>query len=337
MKRSVLAIVLLTSAALGAQAAPDFSGVFLLSALKGTNENWKSVPPQILEVKQSPDAISITVMLNGEAAEIHASLNGQKSGDLQGQVKGNNLILSAGEIPKQPNGIDRRVEEKWELSTDSRKLTIRRKVQMGTAPDLNETETYDRQPSLEAAQAAASSAAGRCDQTFTQRLPAGVEPSPSNAVSLGRTQFLQLTRCVSFSANLSGNFLRGLRRSGDATHATFRINGKQISEFSEDVDLTVELSNLCLTGQGLLRPVILTGAADHFQNLRFLARWMGTEQRELGELKSELTQQYWPEFEAPWTYYRMPIPAKGIPLTDTLEVTIFTSDAKQLGCIRGHL
>ena len=68
-----------------------------------------------------------------------------------------------------------------------------------------------------------------------------------------------------------------------------------------------------------------------------MVRWLGAEPRDIGEVPSESLREPWREKNVPSDFYRMQIPAKDIPLTDELEVLIFSKDGEQLACLKGHL
>lgn len=51
----------------------------------------------------------------------------------------------------------------------------------------------------------------------------------------------------------------------------------------------------------------------------------------------ELVAEPWQEIRPPYRFYRLQIPAQGVPLTDDLEVYIFMQDGIQIGCINGHI
>jgi hypothetical protein len=68
-----------------------------------------------------------------------------------------------------------------------------------------------------------------------------------------------------------------------------------------------------------------------------MVRWLGSEQKDYGEVQAEFRHQPWREDKAPEDFYRMTISARGIPLADELEVTIFSGDGRELACIEGRL
>ena len=68
-----------------------------------------------------------------------------------------------------------------------------------------------------------------------------------------------------------------------------------------------------------------------------MVRWMGKRERDLGEVQAEFLSEPWRELSPPQRFYRMHIPAEDIPLTDDLEVLIFSKSGEQLACVKGHL
>lgn len=68
-----------------------------------------------------------------------------------------------------------------------------------------------------------------------------------------------------------------------------------------------------------------------------MVRWLGTKEKDFGELPSEFFYEPWREFSYPAPYYRMHVPADDIPITDDLEVVIFASSGEELACLKGHL
>jgi hypothetical protein len=68
-----------------------------------------------------------------------------------------------------------------------------------------------------------------------------------------------------------------------------------------------------------------------------MVRWLGAEQKDLGEVESDFRYEPWRESLTPMVFYRMRIPAQDIPLTNDLEVVIFSKTGEQLACIKGHL
>ena len=58
---------------------------------------------------------------------------------------------------------------------------------------------------------------------------------------------------------------------------------------------------------------------------------------DLETIDGKLLQDPWPELSTSENFFRLEIPAKGIPLDDSLEVHISNREGKQLGCILGHI
>ena len=71
--------------------------------------------------------------------------------------------------------------------------------------------------------------------------------------------------------------------------------------------------------------------------LRFRVKWAGSSIRDLGEVEPEIVSEPWTELRAPEKVYRVEIPSKGVPLSDSLEVRILTKAGNQIGCISGHI
>jgi hypothetical protein len=82
-----------------------------------------------------------------------------------------------------------------------------------------------------------------------------------------------------------------------------------------------------------------TGARqpEAVHDLRFTVRWLGAQQQDLGEIRSEFLHEPLREQAAPEAFYRMRIPAQDVSLTDDLEVSIFSQSGEQLACVKGHI
>lgn len=66
-----------------------------------------------------------------------------------------------------------------------------------------------------------------------------------------------------------------------------------------------------------------------------MVRWMGAEKKDLGEVPAEFRYEPMRETNPAVAFYRMRIPAQGIPLTAELEVLVFAKSGEQLACIKG--
>jgi hypothetical protein len=347
VKRFVLSLVLLVAHCALAQAAPlDFSGVFLRTTLIGEQKHREIAPPRILEVKQATGEITIAVNQGRETAEVHLALDGKKSNGVQARLNGKSLVLKKVLSPKQPGNIlgtftPTIVEEKWQLSPDSQQLTVARKFETPSVRSWTESETYVRQPSMAVARAKAESTASACNQLsdFFTAANAKVKVKKwryQEGTFLGDTELQSLTRCALYTADLSGKFFKDLEQSAGSNQADFRKSGKIVSTFADDVVLEVEpTTDICSQVGIWAQP--RTEATDEVRDLRFMVRWMGPEVQDLGEVKSEFLNEPWAELQRPRVFYRMQIPAKGIPLSDDLEVLIFSKGGEQLGCVKGHI
>jgi hypothetical protein len=154
---------------------------------------------------------------------------------------------------------------------------------------------------------------------------------------LGGTFLERLTSSVLYDAVLSGKFFKDLEWTGESGHGGFRKNGQAVSKYTGDVVLEVaphpQFFSDELGGWERIGPE----PPDAALKLRFMVRWLGAEQRDLGEVESGFLYEPWRELLTPTAFYRLRIPAQDIPLTDDLEVLIFAKGGEQLACIKGHI
>jgi len=345
VKNIYVALIVLVSASTFAQTAPDFSGIFVRTELVDGRKHLEVAPPRILEVRQVSREITITVTQNRETTEVHVSLNSKTANPIRAYFNGDVLVLKNSTMrASQTPGIltPVTVEEKWKLFPDSR-LTVQRKFVFAQrySPDWTETETYARQSSMAAARAIADPAANKCNQLSNFFAEAESREKVkkqeySEGVWLGDTELQRLSRCVWYSADLSGKFFKDLKRSGPAAHIEFSKSGEPVSVFTDDVVLEIEpIANICsMVGIWSQKK---TESTEEVHDLRFMVRWMGKEAKDLGELESAFHYEPWQEAGPSRVFYRIQIPAKDVPLSDELELTIFTKSGEQLGCIKGHL
>jgi hypothetical protein len=345
VKNISVAFVVLVSASTLAQTAPDFSGIFVRTELIDGHKHRVVAPPRILEVRQALGEITITVTQNRETAEVHASLDGKKSNHIWAYLKGDVLVLKNSTMqPGQTPDILTPVtmEEKWMLSSESRQLTVQRKyVVAQLLPDWTETETYARQSSMEAARSIADSAANRCNQlsdflSDAESRGKVKKKEYNEGVWLGDTELQRLTRCVLYTADLPDKFFKDLKRSGPSSQIEFSKSGEPVFALTEDVVLEIEpIANICsMVGVWSQKK---TESMEEVHDLRFMVRWMGKEVKDPGEVASVFRYEHWMELEPSRAFYRIRISAKDVPLSDELELTIFTKSGEELGCIRGHM
>lgn len=343
----LITVLLLASSSL-AQAKVDFSGIFLRTqnSFRGHSE---PAAPRILEITQAADDVVVAATQNGETAVVHYRLN-QKSEAVQAHLKGDELVLK-GTVKRQwPEfglgmglfwpGVAANVEEKWTLSADSQQLVIRTKENIGGIRSDLDTH-YAREPSLEAARAAADLAAKKnCETTApiaTLRSQKETTRKYDQGVNLGFAHFVEITRCVVYDGVLSGDFFKNLERTRVSGQAQFQKSGVPVTAYSDDLVLEIGLHPwVCAAELGNWTP---TGPPppEAAKGLRFRVRWMGAEQKDVGEVESEFRLEPWREQSAPEAFYRMRIPAQDVPLTDDLEVLIFSKSGEQLACVRGQI
>jgi hypothetical protein len=161
------------------------------------------------------------------------------------------------------------------------------------------------------------------------------EPIYKEGTLLGMASYQQVTRCFVYDAVLSGDFFKNLEgpvKGGSA----FRKEGRDVAEFDGELTLEVEPHGSRCSATSNWESID-PQPPDAAHDLRFMVRWMGSSQRDLGEVQAELLHEPWRETNAPQDFYRMRIPAAGVPLVNTLEVLIFSKHGEELACIRGHI
>jgi hypothetical protein len=134
----IAALVLLTPS-LGAADGQNFSGSYTLTGAKGDFDFGKDTV-WTLSVVQTAAAIEVTRVMDGRASMNRFPLDGTESGytsptgvqgKCKGQLKGKNLILESVVVTypaRNRPGFDTRTRERWELSPNSKTLTIRNDV-----------------------------------------------------------------------------------------------------------------------------------------------------------------------------------------------------------------
>jgi hypothetical protein len=338
----VFVVLLVLAGCASAQAKPDFSGIFLRTETAEQRHTTPAVP-RILEVKQTVKEIVTTATQNGETAVVHYRLDSKKSGKVYARLKGDNLVVK-GTITRQWLGpallvpgfsATENLTKTWELSPDGQRLVIRTKADIGV-PD---SDTYVREPSMEAAQTAGSAARHDCDApskiaAFTRKTPVA---DYGEGVRLGTASLERLTSSVFYDAVISDDFFKHLEQTEEHGRPRFRKNGQTVTAYTGDIVLeVVPHPNFFSDELGVWEPIGPL-PPDPVLNLRFMVRWLGAEQAELGEVQSDLRYEPWREQANPIVFYRMRIPARDIPLTDDLEVVILSETGEQLACIEGHL
>jgi hypothetical protein len=324
--RSTMVMLLLVGPLL-AQTRVDFSGVFLRTATIVGKKRLESEPPRILVISQTPDEIFVKAMQNGETAVAHYPLEAKKSDKVQAKLKGRSLVLTFNLAD-----LETAVSEKWVLSPDGRQLTIQ-----GEQGPANESDTYLRKPTLEEAQASVNLAVkSACKSPFPfPQKTKKKESTYEEGALLGMAFYQQVTHCVLYDAVLSGDFFKTLEGPVTAG-AAFRKKGRAVTEFDGDLTLEIEPhGSVCSATSDWVS--VEPRPPDAVRNLRFMVRWMGSAPRDLGEVQAELLHEPWRETNAAQDFYRIRIPAEGVPLADSLEVLIFSRNGEELACVRGHI
>lgn len=327
-----------------AQVAPDFSGVYLRTSTKIRNQPIPATP-RILEVHQTADELNLKAAQNYETATARYPLSNQKSDKLQVSFRGKSLHVKAAIVRQlgvpgsqgETMSSTEVVEEDWDLSEDGRQLTITRKSSIA---DRERVDTYTREPSWDAA-AEASKVATR-DGCAPETAPGSKEERLKSrkldkGIALGFTFFRAITKCVIYDAAISGDFFKNLKSTKEQGAERFQKSGQPVDKYSGDILLEVAPHQIPCFGEA--GEWVHTGnpMPNAVQDLRFMVRWLGTKEKDFGELPSEFFYEPWREFSYPAPYYRMHVPADDIPITDDLEVVIFASSGEELACLKGHL
>jgi len=144
--RAFLAALLLLELSLGAaepQNPQNFSGSYTLTGAKGDFDFSKDTVWTITVV-QTAAAVEVTRVMDGRASTNRFPLDGSEGdytsptgvkgkckGELKGQPKGKTLLLESTMVTypaRDRPGFDTRTRERWELSANSKTLTIRSDV-----------------------------------------------------------------------------------------------------------------------------------------------------------------------------------------------------------------
>ena len=359
---SPLLMFLASSYVFAQNGGPDFSGVYLRNSstpLLGLRPGHGVTQPQIdlwqqtlktldegspliLTVSQTTDEIKVTEIQNGVSSATRYRFHHEKSSKAHragaratshARIKKDTLILDYTMAEEAPSGgtVAELVHERWNLSPASATLTIR--------STRNGTETYSREASLQSASARAAqlSLANKC---VCLRLPPGAPPPSQykDGAALGFTVYRQLNRLITFDAGISGDFFKDLQRTSTPNGTLFRQSGRSITAFPDDVSLEISVrASFAYAPAELFDTSRDAPLPAELFSLRFQVRWSGPSTRELGELPSDLVTEPWRELRKPEHFYRIAVPATGVPLEDSLEVRILTQTGTQIGCIRGNI
>jgi hypothetical protein len=302
---------------------------------------------------QGADTLKVIEMQNGAQATnvydlrgrpmINVSPDGVRNKD-RIKFKDGKLVMNSEVTDPRFFTTPRLTKETWELSPDLQTLTIQPQIEpRGRLPrDFHRIETYTRQTSLRAALEKVQTTSGMNKCKSVPPLPGHrVSPNIFHGIDLGYTGFEELGWDVSFEARLVGEFFDNLIRTNSSESIEIRRDGKLVPTYSGSLTLEVtpgirphpgwEFSTMgAIMGRGN-KPL-----PDWLQTPRFRIKWVGPENRDLGEVPSKFSQQPWSDL-APFKWYLLVIPAQDVPLTDSLEIHILSPTGNQLGCISGHI
>ena len=338
--RVALGLILLAASSF-AQNNPDFSGIFLRTESRFRNQSEAAIP-RIIEIKQTTEDVLVTATQNLETATARYSFVSKNKKKAEARLQGRNLVVKTTAVTYGPvlalfSGnwlITQVVEEKWELSADAQQLMIHRKI----GGDSGHVEIYTREPSRDAALTAATAAGSKSGGNPLFRLNNRTLETQTykQGYELGMVLVQRITRCVTYDAVLSGDFFKGLQPIKEEMGSHFMRAGQMTNASDGDLVLEVEPHPYDCLGEAETWTQTVPPPESSL-GLRFMVRWLGSEQRDLGEVQSELRYEPLREWSNPVAFYRMHIPARDIPLTDDLEITIFSKTGEQLASWKGHL
>lgn len=363
----------------------DLSGVWLQEKSADSAPELADSAPIVMEIRQTPTEMLITSHQNGAQLGFHFDLSGQPTIREPGgynprldrvKVKGGKLLIESLVPPRakdSPYGFQVKLSEIWELSPDARGLTIHRTVPGANREVHRETETYQRQSSLDSALqfSEVHSEMNRCvtepgdpfavemarSPEFKRLANKSPTPSPPPArnkpvlnsdthyVELGGANLHQLETCTSFSAFFFGDFFKGLERTPLREGNSFARDGQPVGTYPDGIVLDVEPSVWNCPGWWITTPspsltpnaLQLFPLPPEMRDVRFELVWKGSKRRELGEVPAELKTEPFTELGPAEQFFRMQVSSKDVPLTDSLEIHVLSRTGKQLACIQGHL
>jgi len=364
-----IGLLILTSfsVVLMAQNRPDFSGVFLRTTVESKKNHIDTPLPIILEIKQNGKRLEVIAYQHDRTITNNYSLGGKSTNrtptgfpvERRAQVKGN-LLVTKSTVKFSGRKQQFILSEKWHLSQDSQQLTIQQRSEYTNAVTsgvpVQQTEYYARQQSLEAALRALSVAPPfKCPDLAVPGARNEGKQTYEDSAAIGAVPYHEGMRSVFLSADVSGPFLKGLKSVRHDGATEFARNGVAVLNYPDSVTLEIQpRSLLCKTKWDSNWDPLPLGiwAAwiplwpmpskappldPDLSELRFQIRWVGSVEKDLGEVPSELITEMWPEFGTPTTFYRLNISGQQIPLTDSLEIQILSKDGQPLANIAGHI
>jgi len=360
--RAWFLILLVVSAPAWAETVPDFSGVFLSAPTGAASIADFLNPdanPMILNIEQNAETLKLTKTQSKAEITFTYSLDGKPTFNwgaeavkTKDRIKYEHRKLEiVSDQADRTTGVSGRISEQvWTLSPDLQTLSIRPK---GTS--AREERRFIRQRSLLAAlqQVQGVSVMDKCQATRNSIEKLVARDKWKRGFALGLTGFDELGWTVTFFAGVGGEFFDDVKREEYPAGVEFYKDSKLIRNYAGSLTLEVTPHTTPPPTRHSWPAVgMLSGSwsGEHLpswlETLRFRVRWVGSATRDLGEFPADasirrptdwMKREPWPELRAPDKWYAMQIPAQDVPLTDSLEVRIFTADGVQLGCICGHI
>lgn len=356
MWNRVLLLLLAVSTTAFGQTINDYSGVFLQTQAHFIRHTTEPDDPMVLKIDQNADSIQITEFQNGTKEAFVYDMRGKASPNFSppgvhtmdhAKFKDGVLMITSESVdPRHPMGPDAEV---LQLYPDLKVLSVRAQPEHGGNPAWLAAAEYTRQETLEGAlqKASQSSRMNNCLQIgiYRGKRPWKVRNDRKSVpgIQMGGTSFDQIGWTYSFDLSVRGEFFGDLEFDPQPGRVDIRRNGNLVTNYSGSLVLIVR-PNISM------RPRLIPGLSslgmggwrftDDLRGLRFHLIWKGPVTRDLGEVPAELkSYTYSPTKKMTLTeyWYEMEIPARDIPISDSLEVHILSVSGMQFGCVNGSL
>jgi len=166
--------------------------------------------------------------------------------------------------------------------------------------------------------------------------PSTRNPDDRNTLDFGVQRLILNGKCFFGGGNVEGgDFFSGLRRKESPDGFRFYKRGRLVSEYPDQLSITLRVSKFRCTAQGAPRDLELLVLSDDFlSSLKFKVEWkVGTRLRPVDgfvllgykHLRENLSFSS-DSSQDDVVQYQMTLTSKGIPLSDHLIVSVFNSD-----------
>jgi len=151
-------------------------------------------------------------------------------------------------------------------------------------------------------------------------------------VQVGFHEIKTDSSCMIVTAEIQSEQLNQLEKTMKGEVVTFRRNGEMVADYPDEVELLVTLSP-CFDTTSSFRYGQMPNNVDR---LNFKIGWSGSSKKEPQAVVAQAAREQWTELTPPARWYRIILPTKNIPLTETIEVH-FDSDGEPDACVNGRL